>query len=174
MSFKPNQVPPRVEEKGGGFFGRPLRDVWIVGMGLALAVLTALWLPGPIWLKIAVAMLLAGLGLAIGLGRDQGRWRFEERIVHFMRYRMRAKRRVWRRPGVGEQTVVAAAPPEPEPEPVFVPADEKEGFGRLKPVVDLWWGVVTAFVVALLSGVTAYLATDGARDLAYWWEFIRR
>ena len=31
-------VPHRVEEKGGGFFGRPLRDVWIAGLGIALGL----------------------------------------------------------------------------------------------------------------------------------------
>ena len=174
MAFKPNQVPPRVEEKGGGFFGRPLRDVWIVGMGLALALMAALWLPGPIWLKIAVGVLFAGLGLAIGLGRDQGRWRFEERIVHFLRYRMRPKRRVWRRPGTEPTPVIAVATAAPEPEQELVPADEAEGFGRVQPLVDLWWGVVTAFVMALLSGVTAYLAAGGAQDLKYWWQYITR
>lgn len=171
MAFKPDQVPPRVEEKGGGFFGRPLRDVWIVGMGLALALMAALWLPGPVWLKIAVGMLLAGLGLAIGLGRDQGRWRFEERIVHLVRYQMRPKQRVWRRPGAAPAPVViAAAPPEPE----LIPADEAQGFGQVRPVVDLWWGVVTAFVMSALSGVTAYLATGGAEDLKYWRLFVTR
>ncbi len=168
MAFRPNQVPPRVEEKGGGFFGRPLRDVWIAGLGIAIGLIAALWLPVPVWLKIAVAVLLAGLGLAIGLGRDQGRWRFEERAVHLLRHRMRPKQRAWRRPGSEEEAVVTTAPP-PQPEPV--PADEREGFGQLPPLVDLWWGIVTAFVLSMFTGVTVYLATGGAEDLFLWWQF---
>jgi hypothetical protein len=170
-AFRPEQVPPRVEEKGGGFFGRPLRDVWIAGMGIAVGLIAALWLPGPVWLKVGVAVLLAGLGLALGLGRDQGRWRLEERLVHLVRHRTRPRVRAWRRPGA-EEEVALAAPPRPKPVPV--PADEEQGFGQLRPLVDLWWGVVTAFVMALMSGVTVYLASGGARDLRLWWRFLTR
>lgn len=171
MTFGPNQVPPKVEEKGGGFFGRPLRDVWVVGVGIAIGLIAALWLPVPVWLRIAVAVLLASLGLVIGLGRDQGRWRFEERAVHLARHWTRPKQRVWRRPGAGEGIVATAAPPlQPKP----IPADEREGFGRLPPLVDLWWGIVTAFVLSLFTGVTTYLATGGAEDLFLWWQFATR
>ncbi|HEC35810.1 MAG TPA: hypothetical protein ENI39_04655 [Anaerolineae bacterium] len=169
-AFRPDRIPPKVEEKGGGFMGRPLRDVWISGMGIALGLIAALWLPAPVWLKVAVAVLLAGLGLAIGLGRDQGTWRFEERLVHFLRHRARPRVRTWRRPAAGEETAVAV----PQPAPAPVPADEREGFGRVHPLVDLWWGIVTAFVMSLMGGVTAYLASGGAQDLFLWWQFVTR
>ncbi len=164
-------VPSRIEQGGGGFFGRPLRDVWISGLGIALGVVAGLWLPGPVWLKVAVAVLLAGLGLAIGLGRDQGVWRFEERAVQILRHRMRPRRMVWRRTYREEEAAVAV---QEAPEPVPVPADEREGFGRVRPLVDLWWGIVTAFVLATMSGVTAYLATGGAQDLLLWWRLVTR
>lgn len=166
--MRPNQIPPKVEEKGGGFLGRPLRDIWIAGAGVALGLIVALWLPVPIWLKVAVAVLIAGLGLALGLGRDQGRWRFEERLLHILRHRRRPGKRAWRRPGTGEESVVAASPVEPRS------ADERQGFGQLPPLVDLWWGIITAFVLATLSGVTVYLATGGANDLFLWWQFVTR
>lgn len=173
MSYK---VPPRVEEKGGGFLGRPMRDVWIAGLGIALALMAALWIPGPIWLKVAVGVLIAGLGLAIGLGRDQGRWRLEERIYHVIAHRRRQHRRVWRKPAAGEPEVVTAAPvapPAPEPVPVPIPADEREGFGMVQSV-ELWWGLVTVFVMTLLSGVLTYLASGGSQDLFLWIEFMAR
>jgi len=127
-------------------------------MGIALGVMAALWLPGPVWLKVFVGVLLAGVGLAVGLGRVQGVWRVEEVLIQAVRYRLRSRRMVWRRRvSRGEQVVVEeAAPP-----PVMVPADERAGFGRVRPPVDLWWGLVSAFVLAMMSGVTAYLAGGG-------------
>lgn len=152
-------VPHRIEEGGGGFMGRPLRDIWLVGMGIALGLIIALWLPGPIWLRVSAAVLTAGLGLVVGLGRVHGRWRFEEWIVHVLRHRMRPRVSVFRRRMPGEQEVTASWVP------VGVSADEREGFVDMPLTVDLGWGVITVFVLSLMSGVSVYLGSGGAEDL---------
>jgi hypothetical protein len=162
-------IPSRIDRGGGGFGGRPIRDLWISGLGIALGIIAGLWLPGPAWLKVAVALLLAGLGLAIGLGRHQGVWRFEELVLQFVSHKSRKRQMVWRRETPQDVPVAAAAAAAPQ-----VPADQRQGFGQVRPLVDLWWGVVTAFVFAMMGGVTAYLATGGADDLILWWQFVTR
>lgn len=161
-------IPPKIGEGGGGFFGRPLRDLWIAGLGIALSVVLGLWMPGPVWLKIAVAILVAGLGLAIGLGRDQGVWRFEERVAHIIRHRMRRRRRVWRRRTPDEVPVASMYVHTPVPEP----ADLRQGYAPVPMPVDLGWGIITTFVLSLMGGVTAYLAMGGARDVVMWWRLV--
>lgn len=162
------KIPYKISEGGGGFFDRPIRDLWISGLGIALGVLAAVWLPGPIWLKVAVALLIAGLGLAIGLGRDQGVWRFEERIVQIVKHRTRARRAVWRKERPAEVPLAVKVEAEEPP----VPRDQKAGKAPVSPVVELQWGIITAFVMSMMGGVTTWLATGGADAIALWWRWI--
>jgi hypothetical protein len=161
------KIPHKIGEGGGGFFDRPIRDLWISGIGLALGLIVALWLPVPLFLKIAAALLIGGLGLALGLGRDQGVWRFEERALQWLAHRRRPRRALWRKE-TPAAVPVAAAPPEEEPEP----ADLKLGKAPVGPPVDLGWGIVTAFVFSLLGGVTTWLATVGSQEIALWFRFV--
>lgn len=162
------KIPHKIEEGGGGFFDRPIRDLWISGLGIALGILAALWLPVPIFIKVAVALLIAGLGLAIGLGRDQGVWRLEERLVQVIRHRRRVRKAVWRKETPEDVPVGISTVVEEEPEP----QDRTEGRSPVGPPIDLWWGIVTAFVFAMMGGVTAWLFTGGIDEILLWYKWI--
>lgn len=161
-------VPPKFEEKSfAGFMGRPLRDVWIAGTGALLGMILALGMPGPLWLRVFVGILVAGAGLVVGFGRVEGVWRFEEVALEYLRFRHRARRRVWRKPGEGLPLAV-----EVEEAPPRVSADVRMGVPPSP--LDLAWGMVTVFVMAVMALVSVWLGQGGVHDLILVGQFLLR
>ena len=67
------EIPRRIKKKGTGFKGLSMRGLLIICLGLPLALLAGIGLAGlPIWLRAGLAVLVAGVTLALAFGTHQG------------------------------------------------------------------------------------------------------
>ncbi|MDY6878102.1 MAG: PrgI family protein [Chloroflexota bacterium] len=89
------EIPRRIKKKGTGFKGLSMRELLIVCLGLPLALLAGIGLAGlPIWLRAGLAVLIAGVTLALAFGTHQGQT-FEQWVAHRLRRRWRRMARRW-------------------------------------------------------------------------------
>jgi len=166
-------IPRRIKRQGVNLYGLSLRELLITVFGLALALIVALALGrAPVWLRVGIGVLLAGLTLAIAFGRTPQGYTLEELAIRWIAHLTRPRRMVWRR---GEEIPPAELeiPSEPAPEAPAVVVEEQpvEVTG---PWIDLGFAMVNAVMLAVMAALTTYLATGGAQELHLWWEYITR
>jgi hypothetical protein len=163
------EIPRRIKKKGTGFKGLSMRELLIVCLGLPLALLAGIGLVGlPIWLRAGLAVLIAGVTLALAFGTHQGQT-FEQWVAHWIAHKTRARRMAWRRGGDEIPPVAVEAPVRPSSEPVPATATAAvptEAGGR--DWVNLWFALVNAVMLAAMTGLTVYLADGGAEELRLW------
>lgn len=163
-------IPRRIKKKGTGFKGLSMREVLIVCLGLPLALLAGVGLTAlPIWLRAGLAVLVAGVTLALAFGTHQGRT-LEQWLTYWFAHRLRSRRMVWRRggeqiPDVGLE--IPSSAPAPAPAPAFVPAAAPVQV-ETADWVDLWAALVNAVMLAAMTSLTVYLAEGGSEELKLW------
>lgn len=171
------QVPRRIKKSGTGFKGLSMREVFIVVAGLALAILLVMALSeAPLWIKAGLAVLVAGVALALAFGTHRGQ-KIEELIARWIAHRTRNRRMVWRRGGDEIPDVEIEEPrpgPGPTPTRKRAPAPASvtgPGTTGGEDWVNLWWALVNAIMLAAMTSLTVYLADGGAEELRLWWQY---
>lgn len=172
MTVGPGQIPRRIKKKGTGFKGLSMRELLIVCLGLPLALLAGIGLVTfPLWLRAGLAVLVAGVTLALAFGTHHGR-SFEQWIVYYVAHRLRPRRMAWRRGGEAIPPVAVempAARPPATPAVAAAPAAVEEG--EAGDWLNLWFALVNAVMLAAMTGLTVYLADGGAEELRLWLQF---
>jgi len=162
------EIPRRIKKKGTGFKGLSMRELLIVCLGLPLALLTGIGLAGlPIWLRAGLAVLIAGVTLALAFGTHQGQT-FEQWIAHWVAHRLRPRRMAWRRGGDEIPPVEMEVPATPSAEPVPATALTAAPVETGRDWVNLWFALVNAVMLAAMTSLTVYLADGGAEELRLW------
>jgi len=160
------EIPRRIKKGGTGFKGLSMRELVIVCLGLPIALLTGIGLVGlPIWLRAGLAVLIAGVTLALAFGTHQGRT-FEQWLAHWVAHLLRPRRMAWRRGG-DEIPPVAMETPTPAGTPVSADS-EAAPVAASRGWVDLWFALVNAVMLAAMTSLTVYLADGGAEELRLW------
>jgi hypothetical protein len=169
MTAGRGQVPRRIKKKGTGFKGLSMRELAIACLGLPLALMAGIGLVGlPVWLRAGLAVLIAGVTLALAFGTHQGKT-FEQWLHHWIAHRVRARRMAWRRGGepippvAMEVPAAPAAPPAPTPIAAVAPVE-----AEARDWVNLWFALVNAVMLAAMTSLTVYLADGGAEELRLW------
>jgi hypothetical protein len=173
MTAGPGQIPRRIKKRGTGFKGLSMRELLIVCLGLPVALLAGLGLTTlPLWLRAGLAVLVAGVTLALAFGTHHGR-SFEQWIAYWVAHRLRPRRMAWRRGGRDAVPPVSFEPPEraavpaPAPASAAVEVEERQeaaAGGR----VSLIFALVNAVMLAAMTCLTVYLADGGAEELKLW------
>ncbi len=162
------EIPRRIKKKGTGFKGLSMRELLIVCLGLPLALLAGIGPVGlPIWLRAGLAVLIAGVTLALAFGTHQGQT-FEQWVAHWVAHRLRPRRMAWRRGGdeMPPGAMETPATPPAGPVPATAAAVPVEAGGR--DWVNLWFALVNAVMLAAMTSLTVYLAEGGAEELRLW------
>ncbi len=162
------EIPRRIKKKGTGFKGLSMRELLIVCLGLPLALLAGIGLAGlPIWLRAGLAVLIAGVTLALAFGTHQGQT-FEQWVTHWAAHRLRPRRMAWRRGGDEIPPVEMEVPATPSTEPVPATAPTATPAETGRDWVNLWFALVNAVMLAAMTSLTVYLADGGAEELRLW------
>ncbi len=162
------EIPRRIKKKGTGFKGLSMRELLIVCLGLPLALLAGIGLAGlPIWLRAGLAVLIAGVTLALAFGTHQGQT-FEQWIAHWVVHRLRPRRMAWRRGGDEIPPVEMEVPATPSTESVPATAPTATPVEMGRDWVNLWFALVNAVMLAAMTSLTVYLADGGAEELRLW------
>jgi hypothetical protein len=170
MTTGPGRIPRRIKKKGTGFKGLSMRELLIVCLGLPLALLAGIGLVTfPLWLRAALAVLVAGVTLALAFGTHHGR-SFEQWLAYWVAHRARPRRMAWRRGGEAIPPVAVETPPaQPAPAVAAAPVEAEEG--EAADWLNLWFALVNAVMLAAMAGLTVYLADGGAEELKLWLQF---
>jgi len=179
-------VPRRIKKGGTSFKGLSIREVMISVIGLSLAIIAAVALVGlPVWLRAGLAVLIAGVSLALAFGTHRGQ-KVEELLLHWITHRRRARRMVWRRGGdeIPEMVMETTGDEEGEPGDASEESDTDDELARgpLEPFpgygqrdwLPLGYALVNAVMLAAMASITVYLADGGAAELRAWWVFKTR
>lgn len=169
------QIPRRIKKKGTQFKGLSMRELMITVSGLALAIIVAMAVPGAVWIRAGLAVLIAGVALALAFGTHRGQT-VEQLIARWISHRfLRPRNMVWRRGGDDLPDVQVETPeprPAPDPGSAARPEDVEVPF---RPATEdwlpLWYALVNAVMLAAMTSLTVYLADGGAEELRAWWEF---
>lgn len=165
-------VPPRIESPKT-FIGVGLREVLILGLGGMLAI-AALLSPVHLALRIGLAVLGIGFGLALAFGRDRRSGKTPEELLRdLIRFHSRAK---FLQKGTQRRT-------HPVPDPIVgfpsgeyrrreQPA-ESSGRGevpglRVKPLPLGPGLMLSAVSLAFLAGVLAWIWLGGLAEIQAW------
>ena len=180
------EVPRRIKKGGTSFKGLSIREVMISAIGLSLAIIAAVALVGlPIWLRAGLAVLIAGVSLALAFGTHRGQ-KVEELLFHWITHLRRPRRMVWRRGGDQIPDVVTETTGERETEPEDRSeepgTDDEVAPGPLGPLagraqrdwLPLGYALVNAVMLAAMTSITVYLADGGAAELKAWWVYKMR
>ncbi len=171
----PGRIPRRIKKGGTQFKGLSMRELAISALGLALAIIVATAIPTALWVRAGLAVLIAGLALALAFGTHRGQTT-EQLIARWIRHRfVRPRNMVWRRGGDDIPSVHLETPrAEPAPAPAAA-ATPINGGPRCEGVPGDWlplgYALINTVVLAAMASLTVYLAEGGAEDLRAWWEY---
>lgn len=171
------EIPRRIKKGGTSFKGLSIREAMIVVVGLSLAMIAAVALAGlAVWVRAGLAVLLAGVSLALAFGTHRGQTA-EELLIHWVTHRLRPRRMVWRRGGDDIPSVVVAADDE-APGSDQAPETETAPRGRSpfprqarRDWVPLGYALVNAVMLAAMASITVYLSDGGVEELKAWWAY---
>jgi hypothetical protein len=171
MTAGPGRIPRRIKKKGTGFKGLSMRELLIVCLGLPLALLAGIGLTTfPLWLRAALAVLVAGVTLALAFGTHHGR-SFEQWLAYWIAHRARPRRMAWRRGGEETPPVAVETPAAQPPAMPVAAAPAEAGEEEAGDWLSLWFALVNAVMLAAMAGLTVYLADGGAEELKLWLQF---
>lgn len=170
------EVPRRIKKGGTAFKGLSIRETMIAVIGISLAIIAAVVLVGlPVWLRAGLAVLVAGVSLALAFGTHRGQ-KAEELLMYWVTHRLRPRRMVWRRggdeiPDVAMETDGAGlegdgTTPGADRKPL-APSPSRDQADWL----PLGYALVNAVMLAAMTSITVYLADSGAAELRAWWEY---
>ena len=179
-------VPRRIKKGGTSFKGLSIREVMISVIGLSMAIIASVALVGlPIWLRAGLAVLIAGVSLALAFGTHRGQ-KVEELLFHWITHLRRPRRMVWRRGGDQIPDVVMETTGDEgsksQEDPQESRTDDELTPGPLGPLpgraqqdwLPLGYALVNAVMLAAMTSITVYLADGGAAELKAWWVYKTR
>lgn len=175
-----SQVPPSLKKQGlFNISMLDLREIALLAVFIGLAAAILFTLPGSLTLRIFLASLVGGSGIALAFATLQGE-KLETWLFRTIAFRLSGRRlSVWRRGDVPTAGPVEFAPDEPEP-PVAPPAAPRAPrYHRpVRPELAGDWSLVTAFanvvVFSILAALSTYMATGGAQQLVDYVSFLAR
>lgn len=159
--------PTRIDVSERRFFGLTFRQLAILATaaGLALACLVGLktW---SFWLRIVLVLSCAAVGLIWAFWQSQGQT-LEQRLMDVLIFHRRTRYLLHR--AVRDQGQARAAWPPVEAKPAAQPRKAR-GATALTWRPALLWITANALGIAILSGLTLWLAQGGAHQLRLIWH----
>jgi hypothetical protein len=163
-------VPPRIESPKT-FIGVGLREVLILGAG-GMVVIAVFLLPVHLAVRIGLAVLAAGLGLAMAFGRDRRSGKApEEMIRDLIRFHRRGRllQKGSGAPGVPDPLIGTPSGEIPHPAPTLEATSRREHARlRMKPL-PLGPGLVLSVMsFSFLAAVLAWIWLGGMTQIQTW------
>jgi hypothetical protein len=165
-------VPPKLTKQDFALpEGLNLRQAVILSAAISIAAVVAFAVQGALPLRAFLAALIAGTGLALAYKTIQGE-PLEVWIVRTIMFNLRARKMIWRRGGGPRPRGVQ----EPEPAPRPAPAPSLRWHRPVAPEVAEDVSFITAManvlIFAILSGLSVYMATGGAKQLLSYADYL--
>jgi len=166
-------VPPQIESPKT-FIGVGTRELVILGVCALLGTLS-LFIPSHLAIRIGVAVLVGGLGLAMAFGRDRRSGKTVEGYI-FDLFRFYTRKR-FRQKGTDEEapspqkirrSLRAEASVEPEPISTGIVSPIEDAWIRVKPL-PLGAGLLFSVLsFAFLAGLLAWIWLGGLVEIQAW------
>jgi len=170
-----SKIPPRITKQDFALpEGLTIRQAIILAVSITGAALVAFAMQGELPVRAFLAVLLAGLGLALAYKTIQGEplevWLFRTLMFNLGNRRLL----VWRRGGAPQGRPLEEDTPPSTPRPA--PTPSVRWHRPVEPEVAEDVSFITALanvlIFAILASLSVYMATGGAKQLVIYAEYL--
>ena len=172
-----SKVPPKITKQDFALpEGLSIRQATLLGLSILASVLVAFTVQGPLALRAFLAVLIAGMGLALAYKTIQGEhletWVFRTLMFNLSNRRLL----VWRRGAAPPSQPLEDATLDQAPEPRRARAPSARWHRPVEPQVlhdlSLLGAMANVLIFAILAGLSVYMATGGAQQLLSYLDFV--